>query len=93
MLVRLVKLTIAADQIETFKIHFDSVKDKIRSSKGNLHVELWQDMHDPQMFFTHSHWESYEDLEAYRQSAFFDDVWRYTKTMFSDKAQAWSFLR
>ena len=40
MLVRLVKLTIATDQIETFKTHFDSVKDKIRSSKGNLHVEL-----------------------------------------------------
>lgn len=90
MLVRLVKLTIEKEHIETFKAHFDAVKEKIRSFDGNLHVELLQDMNNPQVFFTYSHWENENALENYRQSAFFDDVWRYTKTLFSDKAEAWS---
>lgn len=90
MLIRFVKLTIAEQNIEAFELHFETVKDKIRASKGNLHVELLQDLNNPQIFFTHSHWESFEDLETYRHSAFFDEVWRYTKTLFSEKAEAWS---
>ena len=92
MLIRLVKLTIAREHIETFKAHFDAIKEKIRLSDGNLHVELLQDTHNPQVFFTYSHWEDEVALEKYRQSAFFDDVWRYTKTLFSDKAEDWSLL-
>lgn len=92
MLVRLVKLTILSAEIETFKSHFEQVKDRIRAFDGNHLVELYQDLNNPQIFFTHSLWESVEDLENYRQSAFFEDVWRYTKTLFAEKAEAWSVL-
>jgi quinol monooxygenase YgiN len=93
MLIRFVKLTIATEHIDTFKNHFASVREKIRASPGNLHAELLQDLNNPQIFFTHSHWEKPEDLETYRQSAFFDQVWRYTKTLFSEKAEAWSVMK
>ena len=39
-------------------------------------------------FFTFSHWESEADLNAYRESALFGEVWPKTKALFYDKPQA-----
>ncbi len=42
------------------------------------------------IFFTYSYWETEDDLENYRQSALFDEVWTFTKKLFNDKPEAWS---
>jgi heme-degrading monooxygenase HmoA len=42
------------------------------------------------VFFTYSFWETEQDLENYRQSALFDEVWTFTKKLFNDKPEAWS---
>lgn len=78
------------ENIPKFLENFDSNKDKIRGAAGNRFLELYQDKNNPCIFFTYSYWESENDLENYRKSALFDDVWSFTKKLFNDKPEAWS---
>lgn len=90
MIVRIVKMKFRAEEVETFKAVFERSKDRIRSFPGVLYLELLQDVREPSVFFTYSHWESEEDLEKYRDSELFKKVWAQTKPLFSEPAQAWS---
>lgn len=81
------------DKIEAFLNNFEEVKHHIRNFEGNRFLELYQDKNDKRIFFTYSYWENEEALENYRKSALFDCVWTYTKTLFSDKPEAWSVDR
>jgi quinol monooxygenase YgiN len=90
MLVRIVKLNIQKDKIEAFLKSFDNIKNQIRSFEGNQFLELYQDQQNENVFFTYSYWENEESLNNYRNSAFFNEVWTYTKTLFADKPEAWS---
>lgn len=90
MFVRIVKLTIDAQKITAFLDNFESVKDKIRGFEGNCFLELYQDKNNKCIFFTYSYWETEAHLENYRKSELFGEVWTYTKTLFSDKPEAWS---
>ena len=90
MLVRIVKLSIDENQITVFKAHFDSVKQNIRNASGNRFLELYQDKNNPCLFFTYSYWETEQDLENYRNSELFKEVWAFTKKLFNDKPEAWS---
>ena len=69
---------------------FEEKKALIRASKGCSLLELYQDKTNPEIFFTYSYWEKEEDLENYRNSALFKDVWAKTKVFFNDKPLAWS---
>ncbi|MBT8285981.1 MAG: antibiotic biosynthesis monooxygenase [Flavobacteriaceae bacterium] len=90
MIVRIVKLEFKKENISSFERIFDTTKDKIRSFEGCSLLELYQDTHEPSIFFTYSQWESEEYLEAYRNSDFFKEVWSKTKGLFADKPAAWS---
>ncbi|RKS03326.1 putative quinol monooxygenase [Flavobacterium sp. 102] len=90
MFVRIVKMSFHQENIPMFLENFDSIKEKIRGSEGNRFLELYQDKNNPCIFFTYSYWETEEDLENYRRSALFDDVWTFTKKLFNDKPEAWS---
>lgn len=90
MLIRIVKMTFAPENIEDFQETFHRIKHKIAAFEGCELVELYQDKHDKCIFFTYSHWQSEADLEGYRNSSFFKEVWRNTKKMFTTKAEAWS---
>lgn len=90
MLVRIVKMRFQEDKIAAFLANFEENKDKIRGFEGNLFLELYQDKNDACTFFTYSYWENEAALENYRQSALFEGVWRYTKSLFSAKPEAWS---
>ena len=90
MLVRIVHMKFKAEEIDDFLENFDSVKSKIRSFKGCQKLELYRDQVDPTRFFTYSYWDSEEDLNTYRESPMFETVWKKTKSMFSERAQAWS---
>ena len=48
------------------------------------------DKTNPEIFFTYSYWENKQDLENYRNSELFKDVWAKTKVFFNDKPLAWS---
>jgi quinol monooxygenase YgiN len=90
MIVRIVKLTFKKENIASFEQLFEETKDRIRKFKGCKKLELYQSTEVPGIFFTYSHWNSENDLQAYRQSEFFKKVWGKTKKLFKDKPQAWS---
>ncbi len=93
MFIRIVKMRFHAEKITDFLANFESVKQNIRNFEGNQFLELYQDKNDPCIFFTYSYWENEAALEKYRNSILFNEVWSYTKTLFSDKPEAWSVDR
>ena len=90
MFIRIVKMSFHEENIPKFMENFNLIKEKIRNSPGNRYLELYQDKDNPEIFFTYSFWETEEDLENYRKSALFDEVWTFTKNLFNDKPEAWS---
>ena len=90
MIVRVVKMHFRTEEIDTFKSLFEEIKLKIRSFPGVQHLECIQDVKNPEIFFTYSHWESEKDLENYRHSELFKSTWAKTKILFQERAQAWS---
>lgn len=78
------------EHIPAFLENFEINKQKIRNSPGNRFLELYQDKNNECIFFTYSHWETENDLENYRKSELFANVWTFTKVLFNDKPEAWS---
>ncbi len=90
MINRIVCMKFQPQHVEDFKQLFDERKEKIKNSPGCHGVKLLQDIHDTTLFFTYSFWESEDDLNNYRHSAFFAATWKKTKAMMDGKAKAWS---
>ncbi len=90
MIKRIVKMEFKPENIEQFKMLFDRQKEKIRAFEGCEHLELWQDVKNKSTFMTYSYWKSEQDLENYRHSELFKNVWANTKILFSDRPKAWS---
>lgn len=93
MIVRIVQMTFREDKIADFTALFDERKERIRNFEGCQHLELWQDAHHSNIFFTYSMWDSEAHLDKYRFSEFFKDTWSHTKALFAGKPQAWSVLQ
>ncbi len=90
MLIRYVRMTFREDKIEEFLGIFDASKDKIRAMEGCQYLELLRDINHPNIFMTHSHWNSENDLNNYRNSELFNITWAKTKVLFSEKPLAFS---
>ena len=90
MIIRIVQMSFGEEEIDTFTSLFEERKHLIRGFEGCLHLELWQDAHQPNVFFTYSKWENETYLDHYRFSEFFKDTWSKTKALFADKPRAWS---
>ena len=90
MFVQIVKMSFDENKIEEFLTNFHQIKEKIRNFDGCQFLELYQDKNNKNVFFTYSHWNSEQDLNNYRNSKLFIDVWSKTRTFFSDKPEAWS---
>lgn len=90
MFIRIVKMSFHQQNIPAFLENFELMKDKIRNAPGNRLLELYQDKNNPEVFFTYSFWEEESDLENYRNSELFYDVWQFTKKLFNAKPEAWS---
>ncbi len=90
MFVRIVKMSFNETDIEEFLKNFDANKDKIRGFNGCNFLELYRDKNNTNIFFTYSYWNSEDDLETYRQSDLFKNVWSKTKPLFNASPEAWS---
>lgn len=90
MIIRIVKMTFRAEEVDSFLKLFDERKELIRGFEGCRHLELWQDANASDVYFTYSHWDSEEALNNYRFSELFKDTWASTKALFAEKPQAWS---
>lgn len=90
MITRLVKLTISEEKIIDFKNIFEMNQMHIQAFEGCEMVEVFQDIHNKNIFFTHSRWNSEKDLNNYRESELFKRVWAETKKTFAGRPEAWS---
>jgi len=78
------------DKIPEFLDYFHTVKDKVRNFSGNNFLEIYQDKNNPCIIFTYSIWNHVSDLETYRDSELFKEIWANTKKHFNNKPEAWS---
>jgi quinol monooxygenase YgiN len=90
MIIRFVKLSFSDEHLEKFKTFEKSIANEIRLFNGCSYLEILQDVNNPQIFFTHSHWKTEQDLNDYRNSEFFKNTWNTTKQWFNGKPEAWS---
>jgi quinol monooxygenase YgiN len=90
MITRIVKLTLQHENIDDFMQIFAEVKETIAAFDGCHQVELLQDVHSLNIFFTYSIWENESYLNHYRFSEFFKRTWNRSKILFAEKAEAWS---
>jgi len=90
MLTRIVKMSFEASKIEAFLENFNQSKEEIRNVKGCRLLEIYRDKNNSNIFFSYSHWESEEDLNSYRNSDLFKNIWGKTKILFNNKPEAWS---
>lgn len=87
MITRIVKMTFRPEETEAFEAIFFANSNKIRNFPGCTHLEL---LNAGAVYFTYSRWNATEDLENYRKSALFAEVWSNTKALFAVPAEAWS---
>ena len=66
MITRIVKMTFKKNQVAKFLKIFVASKNKILAFEGCTHLELLTDIHQPNVFFTYSLWNSEADLLNYR---------------------------
>ncbi|WP_372751863.1 putative quinol monooxygenase [Labilibaculum sp.] len=90
MIIRIVKLEIQKHHIQDFKHLTANEKDDILNFEGCSHLEVMQDVSNPSVFFTLSHWSSENALNHYRNSDFFRGNWNTVKQWFSGKPETWS---
>jgi hypothetical protein len=90
MFVRIVKMSFDPSKVTEFLSHFEMNKHDIRNFEGCQFLELYRDKQQQNMFFTYSFWNTEHDLEQYRQSELFQNVWSQTKPLFNLKPEAWS---
>lgn len=91
MIKRIVKLTFREEAVSNFLNDvFEHSKERIRAFPGCRHMELLQNLNQPNVLFTLSYWDDEAALEAYRQSELFQSTWAKTKVLFAGKAEAWT---
>jgi len=87
MITRIVKMTFRPEETAAFEKLFFTHNDKIRNFPGCTHLEL---LKAGTVYFTYSRWNDPADLENYRKSDLFSEVWSNTKALFAAPAEAWS---
>lgn len=90
MITRIVKLTFEEERVADFLAFFDTIKHVVNEFPGCYGMKLYQDIDRPNIIMTYSHWQSQQDLDNYRQSEAFGQIWPNIKPWFKDKPEAWS---
>ena len=85
-MLRIVKLSIKPESSEAFVSIFRNHRPKLLAFPGCQSLTLVRDFQVKHQFFTISEWLHQSDLEQYRKSTLFIDVWHKVKPMFQAKA-------
>ena len=90
MITRLVKLNLQADKAVEFEALFYQTQALIEDFEGCQKTNLFKVTGQASQYFTISYWNTEQDLENYRTSGLFKNVWSQVKPLFSEKAEAWT---
>lgn len=84
-------MTFKPEKVEEFITVFERYKSKIKNAPGCTSLELIRNLDIPHQISTLSRWKSVQDLNNYRDSEIFKEVWPLTKIHFGAKPIAQSF--
>lgn len=90
MIIRIVRMHFTEAGVAEFLEIFSKHKTAIRNFPGCTHLELLRDQEDPTCFTTLSYWDDLTNLNSYRKSPLFEEVWGQVKSLFSERSQAFS---
>ena len=90
MLLRLVKMEFDPARVEAFDDLFARTQTCIEAMPGCHQVLLLKGHGDKPIRTTLSWWEHEYDLQVYRKSQLFGEIWPKMKAMFSSPPVAWS---
>ncbi len=90
MIIRIVKMTFKEDFVTIFLKNLNGRKEKIRNFEGCHYLQVLQDKNNPNIIFSHSHWDDEAALNKYRYSDFFAETWTFSKKGFAAKPEAWT---
>lgn len=90
MVKRIVKMTFRKEACDEFVALFEHYHTHIRHVPGCLSLQLLRAREPQGVFFTLSTWEHPDDLERYRHSELFAEVWPRTRALFAEPAEAWT---
>lgn len=86
-------MTFRKGEGEEFKKIFNASKKSIREMRGCIFLELLEDLNDADLFFTYSVWSSEDDLNRYRHSDLYKEIWPKTKALFAAEPEVHSMKR
>jgi len=89
-MIRIVRLYFTETGETEFLKIFNQYKTEIRNFPGCTHLQLLKDKDLEFSYSTLSHWNNQSDLENYRNSELFINVWAQTKKLFSQKPISFS---
>ena len=89
-MIRIVKMVFKTEKVNEFTKIFAESKQLIEAMPGCKSVKLLNEINQQNIFFTYSIWDSEADLNKYRNSEVFKNVWAKTKVLFDAKPEAWS---
>lgn len=90
MITRIVRMSFAPENTGRFIEIFRESEHRIRAVEGCLHLAIYRDHHQSNVYYTISHWENEHLLEAYRNSELFKTTWAKVKPLFNESARAYS---
>jgi quinol monooxygenase YgiN len=90
MITRIVRMRFRPEAVDTFMSIWQESRQHIRARQGCLEANLYKDHGQDHVFYTLSRWASPADLEAYRKSELFGQVWPRTKALFASPPEAHS---
>jgi heme-degrading monooxygenase HmoA len=85
MIVRLVSLKLKPDKRGEFEQLFAQSYPRLKSLPGCLSLQLLGDVNGQGDYLTVSHWRTLADLEAYRTSSLFEEIWPQVKALLRDR--------
>ncbi|MGA1373520.1 MAG: putative quinol monooxygenase [Flavobacteriales bacterium] len=91
-ILRLVRMQFRPEALADFDALFTAYRDRIAAAPGCVAVTCLPDVAGSLARTTVSVWRAAEDLETYRQSPLFREVWSKTKTGFSAPPHAFSLV-
>ena len=90
MIIRIVRMKVAPEDVSTFQNYFKESYTQIRNFSGCYDLSLHSDINEDGVILTFSRWESEAHLNSYRDSAIFKSTWEKVKPLFIAKPEAFS---